>query len=261
MMSIQEVIAAIEEYAPLCYQEEWDNSGLQVGDVNAQVTGVLLCTDVTEVVVAEAITRGFNLVVSHHPLIFHGLKKLVGRSVTERVVATAIKHDIAIYSAHTSMDNAPGGVSWHMARKLGMTQVQVLDAHPAAGLDVGCGVVGDIPRQPVTEFVERCKTVFEAGAVRFSGDTSRMVGRVALCGGAGAFLADQAIAAGADVFVSGDMKYHDFLEKNDRIIMVDVGHYESEHYTKEIFYDIIQKKNPNFAVAFAKDEKNQIKYL
>ena len=260
-MTVQEIIDAIEQKAPLAYQEEWDNSGLQVGNRHAVVTGVLLCTDVTEAVMAEAIGRGCNLVVSHHPLIFRGIKHLVGGSVTERVVAAAVKHDVAVYSAHTSMDNAPGGVSWHMAKRLAMTDVEVLEAHPAAGPQVGCGVVGNVEPTTVEHFVARCKEAFEADGVRYSGDPRAVVTRVALCGGAGAFLADNAIAAGAQVFVSGDMKYHDFLEKNDRIVMVDVGHYESEHFTKEIFYDIIQKKNPNFAVAFAKDETNQIKYL
>jgi len=145
-MKVSEIASLIEAYAPLSLQEDWDNAGIQVGDPQATVTGVLLCTDVTEAVVAEAIDRGMNMVVSHHPLIFHGLKKVMGRNPVERTVAMAIKHDITIYSAHTNMDNAPGGVSWLMAQKIGMTDVEVLDAHTdaATGKAVGSGVIGNV---------------------------------------------------------------------------------------------------------------------
>ena len=260
-MTVQEIIDAIEQKAPLAYQEEWDNSGLQVGNRHAVVTGVLLCTDATEAVMAEAIGRGCNLVVSHHPLIFRGIKHLVGGSVTERVVAAAVKHDVAVYSAHTSMDNAPGGVSWHMAKRLAMTDVEVLEAHPAAGPQVGCGVVGNVEPTTVEHFVARCKEAFEADGVRYSGDPRAVVTRVALCGGAGGFLLDKAVQLGAQLYVTADMRYHDFLDNSQRIVVADIGHYESEHFTKEIFLEIIQKKNPTFAVAFAKNETNQVNYL
>ena len=126
-MKIREIAEAIEQYAPLRLQEEWDNAGIQVGDPDADVTGVLLCTDATEAVIAEAIGLGYNLVISHHPLIFRGLKKIMGRTPVERTVAMAIKHDITIYSAHTNMDSAWQGVSFRMADKIGMTDVVFLD--------------------------------------------------------------------------------------------------------------------------------------
>ena len=266
-MKIREIADAIEQYAPLRLQEEWDNAGIQVGNPDAEITGVLLCTDATEAVVAEAIERGMNLVISHHPLIFHGLKKIMGRTPVERTVAMAIKHDITIYSAHTNMDSAWQGVSFRMAEKLGMTDVHFLDDNPVPpygeqeSASAGCGVIGDIKPATALEVLQRVKEAFEVGAVRYSGDGGSMVSRVALCGGAGGFLLDKAVEAGAQLYITADMRYHDFLDNSKRIVVADIGHYESEHYTKEIFLEIIQKKNPTFAVDFAKNETNQVNYL
>ena len=266
-MKIKEIADAIEQYAPLRLQEEWDNAGIQVGDPEAEISGILLCTDATEAVVAEAIARGYNLVISHHPLIFRGLKKIMGRTPVERAVAMAIKHDITIYSAHTNMDSARHGVSFRMADKIGMTNVEFLDdnrVEPYGDTEcpiAGCGVIGDIEPQPAREVLKRVKEAFEVGAVRYSGDGDRLVSRVALCGGAGGFLLDKAVEAGAQLYVTADMRYHDFLDNSQRIVVADIGHYESEHFTKEIFLEIIQKKSPTFAVAFAKNETNQVNYL
>ena len=268
-MKAQELFDLIEAYAPLRYQESYDNAGIQVGDATARVTGVLLCTDVTDAVLDEAVDRGMNVVISHHPLIFHGLKKIAGRTAVERMVAKAIKHDITVYSAHTNMDNSPAdGVSVHMAAKLGLTDVEVLDAHrdagseqPGAPLLYGSGVVGRIEPVRAGELLERVKATFGVKAVRYSGNADSVVTRVALCGGAGSFLIDKAIAAGADIFLTGDMKYHDFQGHEHEIVLADIGHYESEQYTKEIFFDIIQKKSPTFAVAFAQQERNPINYI
>ena len=262
-MKAHEIFDAIEEYAPLRYQEDYDNAGVQVGDADAEVTGVLLCTDVTPAVLAEAIERHFNVVISHHPLIFHGLKKIAGRSEVERMVATAIKHDITVYSAHTNMDNTPMvGVSFKMAEKLGLTDVEILDAHSdtSAPTSFGSGVIGNIAPIAATTLLERVRKAFGVQALRYSGNGETIVTRVALCGGAGSFLTGKAIQAGAQIFITGDMKYHEFMGHEEEIVLVDMGHYESEQFTKEIFYDIIQKKSPNFAAAFAQNERNPINY-
>ena len=266
-MQIREITDAIEQYAPLRLQEEWDNAGIQVGDPDAEITGALLCTDATEAVVAEAIERGFNLVIAHHPLIFRGLKKIMGRTPVERAVAMAIKHDVTIYRAHTNMDSAWQGVSFRMADKIGMTNVKFLDDNAVdpygeqESTSAGCGVIGDIAPMAAREVLKRVKAAFEVGAVRYSGDGDTLVSRVALCGGAGGFLLDKAVAMGAQLYVTADMRYHDFLDNAQRIVVADIGHYESEHFTKEIFLEIIQKKNSTFAVDFAKKETNQVNYL
>lgn len=261
-MKVKDIAQAIEQVAPLRLQEDFDNAGIQVGDLDATVKGILLCTDVTVEIVDEAIAGGYNLIVSHHPLIFHALKKIVGRTIVETIVAKAIKHDINIYCAHTNMDNVPGGVSFRMADKLGMTDVEVLDPHPGKDYDamVGCGVIGNIAPMPATRFLQLLKDTFEVQAVRYSGDTRGTISRVAMCGGAGGFLVGKAIEAGADVYVSADLRYNDLIDNRHRLLLADIGHYESEHYTKEIFLEIIRAKNPTFAVDFAKNEKNQIQF-
>ena len=258
---VNDIARAIEQVAPLRWQEGYDNAGLQVGDPDAVVTGVLLCTDVTMAVINEAITRGFNTVVSHHPLIFHGLKKLAGRDSIERMVAYAIKHDINIYSAHTNMDNAPAGVSHHMAEKLGLTDVEVLEAHDDNGVTTGSGVIGYILPKPMMDFLKEVKEAFGVRAVRYSGDTSGDVYRVALCGGAGAFLIDRARQAGADVYITGDVKYHDFFKADEGIVFAVIGHYESEHYTTELFSGIIGKNCPDVTALLALTERNPVNYL
>lgn len=264
-MKARELFDAIEVESPLSYQEDYDNSGIQVGDPEAEVTGVLLCTDVTPAVIAEAIERGYNVVISHHPLIFHGLKKIVGSTVVERMVVSAIKHDITIYSAHTNMDNTPSiGVSFKMAQKLGLTQVEILEPHATDATGTcayGLGVVGNIAPIRALELMEQVRKTFGVKSLRYSGDSHTMVTRVALCGGAGAFLTSRAIQAGAQIFFTGDFKYHDFMGHEHEIVLADMGHYESEQFTKEIFYDIIQKKSPNFAAAFAQTERNPINYI
>lgn len=266
-MRVREIASMIEQCAPLHMQEEYDNAGMQVGNLDDTVKGILLCTDVSPEVVDEAIEGGYNLIISHHPLIFSGLKKITGRTIVESMVARAIKHDINIYCAHTNMDNTPGGVSWRMASKLGMTDVSILDPHPtgdtrADGMPLlaGCGVVGNITPMPAPQFFALLKKTFDVDAVRYCGCTSKTVSRVALCGGAGGFLVNKAVQCGADVFVTGDLRYHDFLDHNREVLMVDIGHYESEQYTKEIFKEIIQEHNPPCAVEFSKKEKKQIQF-
>lgn len=248
-------------------QESYDNAGMQVGCLNDTVRGILLCTDVSPEVVDEAIEGGYNLIISHHPLIFRALKKIVGRTLVENIVTRAIKHDINIYCAHTNMDNAMGGVSYRMAAKLGMTGVETLDPHPSGitGADgtpqvAGCGVIGDIKPMPAREFMQLLRDTFHVDAVRYCGNDEGSVSRVALCGGAGSFLAARAIELGAHAFVTGDLRYHDMLDNGRDILMLDIGHYESEQFTKEIFLEIIQEKNPNFAVDFSKKEKKQIQF-
>ena len=260
-MKIAEVTGLIEEFAPLSLQESWDNAGMQVGNPQADATGALLCLDVTEAVLDEAIAKGINLIITHHPLLFHGLKSITGSNYIERIVIKAIKHDVSIYSAHTNMDSAWGGVSHLIAKKIGLVDVEVLSPQPG-NPTAGLGVVGNLPvAEDAMPFLNRVKTIFGVGAIRYSGNTQKAVGRVAICGGAGSEFLRDAVACGADVLITGDVKYHEFMGDSDKILLADIGHYESEHFTKEIFSEIITKKIPNFAVHYAELEKNPINYL
>lgn len=345
-------------------QESYDNAGLQIGNVAAKADGALLCIDVTEDIVDEAIAKGCNLIISHHPLLFKGLKRISGRNEIERIVIKAIKNDIVIYSAHTNMDNASEGVSMEIADRIGLENRRILDAQQgkllklvvfvptadaakvreavcAAGagkignydncsyategtgtfraleganpyvgdmnklhfepetrlefilpdrnkssvlkamiaahpyeepaFDIirlesdskyeGAGLAGEIPPTPVAEFLEMLKEKFNARGIRYSRGKVSEIRTVALCGGSGAFLIPNAIASGADIYISGDIKYHDFTTFGNDIIIADIGHYESEQYTKQIFNRIICKNFPNFATYYPDKEKNPINYL
>lgn len=355
----------MESFAPLAFQEDYDNSGLIVGDANMEVTGVLLTIDVTPQVVAEAVAGGANLIVAHHPVIFKGLKRITGKSYVEQVVVDAIRNNIAIYAAHTNIDSVQGGVSFKMAEVLGLTNTQVLspltgqlvklvtfvpteyaeavrqamfnagagvignydscsfniqgqgtfragdgtnpfvgemgkihfepevrvetivprhilnavvkamvEAHPyeEVAYDVypldlpykkaGLGVVGDLPEPMNTiDFVKHVKQQFRAPCVRYTNPVKDFISRVAICGGSAISLLNDAIAANADVFITADVKYHQFFDAENRIVILDIGHFESEQFTIDIFYDLLSKKISNFAVLKSKVRTNPINYI
>lgn len=365
MTTVADIIRLIEAIAPLSLQESYDNAGLLTGGRDMEVKAAVVCIDVTEDVIDEAIAMGANLVISHHPLVFRGLKNLTGKDYVERTLIKAIKNDIAIYSAHTNLDNAQGGVNFKMAEMLGLQNVSVLapmsgqllklvtyvpidevdnvrEALFGAGAGcIGnydccsynsngfgtfragekaepyCGTIGELHRETETrievivprhcrsrvlkallathpyeepafdlipiendwaqagsgvigefmgeldelDFLGRLKSVFKCGCVRHTALTGRKVRRVALCGGSGSFLIPQAISAEVDAFVTGEIKYHEFFGHEDTILLADIGHYESEQYTKDIFCEIITKKIPTFACYYTKVETNPINYL
>lgn len=258
-MILQDIINIIESVAPLSYQEAWDNSGLQVGDRNAEVHEALLTVDVTESVVDEAISLGCDLIISHHPLIFRGLKQLTGATPQERCVMKALRHNIAIYSAHTSMDSYLHGVSGRIAEKLGIRDYRILIpsvSHAEAGL----GVIGDLP-QPMDneEFVAFVARVFATPntSLRWVEGSCKQVRKVAICGGAGAEFVEQAIAQGADAFVSADLKYHELQNAYQRITVVDMDHWVSEHFTREIFEQLL---SPYISTRMARADMSPVKY-
>ena len=363
-MKLSEIFTCIEEFAPLAYQEDYDNAGLQCGDPNAEVNSALLCIDVTPGILEEAERIGAGLVISHHPVIFGGLKRLTGSNLAERLIMDAIRKDIAIYSAHTNIDSVYKGVSFKMAEKLGLQDVKVLSpirgqlkklvffvpsgnaqdvrnaifeagagqigeydmcsfnaqgegsfrgsdetdpfvgrkgefqlepelrvetifpadrerkilpalisAHPyeEVAYDVypldneyerlGMGASGLLPEEmEEKEFLDRLKEGFSTSRIRHSDFRGTAVRRVALCGGAGSFLLNRAISSGADAFVTGDIKYHPFFEASGNILLADIGHYESEQFTTEIFYDLLIKNFPNFAVHLTELNTNPVNY-
>ena len=261
-MYIKEIISLIEEYAPLKFQASFDNSGLLCGDPERELTSVLLCIDVTEEVVNEAIAHGHNLIISHHPLIFSGLKHITPATYVERCVISAIKHDITIYAAHTNMDVGANGVSGRMADKLHLNNRQILQPEGDPSEGNGFGIIGelDTPIESMT-FLQQVKEVFHCDRLRYTQPHMSTIRRVAVCGGAGASFFYRALANSADIYISGDFKYHDFFLTENRIMIADIGHYESEQFTKEIFYEILTKKISKFAIQFSEINTNPIKYL
>ena len=258
-MKVKEIISAIEEFAPLSIQEGWDNSGLCVGSPEDEVTSVLLALDCTSELVDEAVACGADMIVTHHPLIFKGLKKISVEDPVGEAVVKAIRAGISIYAAHTSADKVLAGVSGAMAARLGLKNVRILDED---GEGTGLGTIGDLA-VPMTaeEAVDFVKERFSLKAMRTSRPVEGMVSRVAMCGGSGGSLIGAAKAAGADLYISGDISYHNFFTEKDFMIM-DIGHYESEIEIVDILFSLIKKNFPTFAVRITQNiNSNPIYYF
>ena len=364
-MKIKEILKEIEEHAPLPLQDGFDNAGVQVGDISQPAVGALLCVDVTEDVIDEAVELDCNLIISHHPLLFKPLKSLTGRNYIERCVMKAVEKGIVIYSAHTNLDNARYGVNYKIAQKIGLQNIRVLSPKKNALLklvvyipqthvdvvrnalfnagaghignydscsfssegegmfragvntDPFCGEIGELHVEPEVRvevilpvfkknvvlrallathpyeepaydfiplentwdqagsgvvgelllpeeeesFLFRLKDIFHLKTLSHSPLRGKSIQEVAVCGGSGAFLIPDAMAFGADVFITGEAKYNDYYDVEKNILLAVIGHYESEECTKEIFFEIITKKFPNFAVHFSNVNSNPVNNL
>jgi len=265
-MKIKELISFLESHAPLQYQEKYDNSGMIVGMADSELTGVIICLDSTEAVIDEAIEKGCNLVIAHHPIIFSGIKKLTGKTYIGRTVVKAIKHDIAIYAMHTNLDNVlNGGVSERIAQRLNLRNLEILDPKAAftlKGEEVGTGIIG-YTSEPIDEmsFLKFVKKQMNVNIVRYTELRNKAVNKVAVCGGACSFLLKTAIMQEADIFITADFKYHEFFDAENKLVIADIGHYESEQFTIELIHELISNNFSTFAAHFTKVVTNPIKYL
>jgi dinuclear metal center YbgI/SA1388 family protein len=261
----EELIRALERFAPLPLQDGFDNAGLQVGLTEAEVSGALLCLDVTEEVLEEAVREDCNMVIAHHPLLFHPLKTITNANTVQRCVRYAIAHNLTIYAAHTNLDNAVGGVNYKIAEKLGLKVERFLqprDTTEGGHLMGGSGILTTFDH-PVSsnEFLLQVKRTFDVACVMHNGFQAREIQKVALCGGAGDFLLDDAISLGADAFLTGEMHYHQYFAHEKELLIAVIGHYQSEQYTKEIFYSIITETFPQLKVKMTTVNTNPINYL
>lgn len=276
-MKIIEVVNALERFAPLPLQEDYDNAGLQVGLTAADVSGALLCLDVTEQVVDEAVVNGCNLIVSHHPLIFHRLSCISDADYVQRTVMKAIEHKVAIVSMHTNLDAAEGGVNFKIAEKLGLCDVRFIGktqtatapqsfgaGTPGTPTEVrgGEGVIGRFAEpMAADDFLLLLKQRFDVECVMANELLRRPIATVALCGGAGDFLLPVAVKAGADAFLTGEMHYHQYFGYEQRVQIAVIGHYQSEQYTKEILRGIIQRDCPGVRCVMSAINTNPILYI
>jgi dinuclear metal center YbgI/SA1388 family protein len=263
-MTAREVAAIVESWAPLSIQEAWDNAGFCVGLPQTQVSGVLLSLDVTPSVIDEAIALGANLIISHHPLIFGGIKQLCEQDEVARMVATAIRSDLVIYSSHTNADKVTTGVSGIMANMIGLVEVEVLSPDNYAALEetVGLGIVGNLhPPQEVRQFLHGVKRIFGLSSLRVGPLTVPVIRRVAVCGGSGSSVISKALESKADIFLSADMKYHDFFLLLGEMVIADMGHYESEIGIIHKMAQLLLEKNLTFAVSITKNNTNPINYF
>jgi len=257
--TIREIIDALERFAPLPLQDDYDNSGLQVGLTETEASGALLCLDVTEAVIEEARSLGYNLIVSHHPLIFHPLKQVTDATYQERCVMLAVKYGITLYACHTNLDNAEGGVSFMMAQKLGLENVRFLSSADGKS---GAGVIGNMHRPYCErEFCDFVKRVFAVDTIRCNEHYDRQINTVALCGGAGAFLIPDAVKAGADAFLTGEVGYHRFFGYGGQILLMESGHFESERYTVQLLGQIISNDFPELPIRVTELNTNPIRNI
>lgn len=364
-MKVKEILLAIERLAPLALQESFDNSGVQVGNINQEAKAALLCIDVTEAVIDEAIALGCNLIISHHPLAFRSFKSLTGCNYVERCMIQACKHDIVIYAAHTNLDNALNGINSYLARLLQLQHIRILDqqkdkliklvtfvphshaemvrnalfnagagsignydscsyningegtfragenTNPYCGekgklhtesevrietvlpaykqfevmqallavhpyeepaydfyslqnmwAQAGSGVVGTLPEEmEEDDFLYLLKDTFNLSVISHSPLRHKPVRDIAICSGSGAFLIPKAIKYGADVLITGEAKYNDYYDVEDKILLATIGHYESEVFTKNVFFDLLSEKFPTFALYMAGTDENPVRYL
>ncbi len=364
-MKIKEVVAALESLAPASLQESYDNAGLITGDENAECSGIVVSLDATEAVIDEAIKRNCNIVISHHPIVFSGLKRLTGKNYVQKAVIKAIKKDIALYAIHTNLDNIINGVNGRIAGLLGLTNISILSAKenqlkklytfvPAADADkvrqaifdagaghignyeecsfnaegfgtfkggmntdpyvgkpgelhkeneikieavfptwlentivktllsahpyeevaydvikldnkfpiIGSGVIGELGKSIAEiEFLKQIKEKFRLPIIRHTQLRGKEIKTVAVCGGAGSFLISSALASGADIYITSDIKYHEFFDANEKMIIADIGHYESEQFTINLLQEFLEQKFPTFAVLKTEVNTNPVRYF
>lgn len=247
-MKACEIAAVLEEFAPLRTQESWDNAGFCIGSPEAEVHGVLVGFDCTPALLQEAVSRGADMVVTHHPLIFGGLRHIDPGDPVGAAVILAVRHGIVVYAAHTNADKAAGGVNALMAARLGLVEPEPLD-------ESGLGFIGQLPEPLSGEaFCARVKELFSLRVLRCSAPVPEVF-RVATSCGAGSSFAEAAFRAGADAFVTGDVSYHHFFVPEGRMIL-DIGHWESEVEIVSKFVSVLRKKMPTFAVYTATQENN-----
>lgn len=263
MTKVKEVIDFLHSIAPNHYQEDYDNAGLIVGNENDFVKGLLVSLDCTEVIIDEAISLGVNLIVSHHPIVFKGLKRFTSSSYVERVVMKAIRHDINLFAIHTNLDNvAINGVNSKICEILGLNHLQILKPKMShLEVYIGSGMYGtlEIPMATI-EFFEHLKTKMDLKTFKHTTVCHKKISTVAVCGGAGGFLLQDAIHAGAQIFITSDYKYHEYFDAEGQIIIADIGHYESERYTIDLLYTLISNNFTNFAAHYTKMDTNPVNY-
>lgn len=268
-MKISTIIEAIEDFAPLSYQEGFDNSGLNIGTAATECSGFLLCFEVSERILEEAVRKSCNLIICHHPVTLAGLKTFRGESNAERIVARALQHNIAIYACHTPLDSTPQGINTYLGQMFSLQHPQCLQMVPLPRAELtgaGLGVIGYLPQACSWEtWVQELKAKLSPAVIRHSrfdeNTEKRLIHKVAFCGGSGGSLIPAALKAGADVYVCGDLKYHDFADRRGDMILMDPGHFETEHFGIQILYDVLRKKIPTFAGSISENIINPIHYI
>ena len=265
-MKVSELVSFLNHIAPFSYQESYDNSGLLVGDPNSEIKGVLVALDCIETVVDEAILHGANVIVTHHPIIFKGIKQFSGDHYVNRTLLKAIHHNIALYAIHTNLDNMIHGVNSTLADRLHLGNRRILAPIPGQfdgnGEPVGAGIVGELPLETEPEaFIRWVKEQLNLEVIKHTQLLDKKLITIALCGGSGSFLLDHIKAQNIDCFITSDLKYHDFFEADGKYLLMDIGHGESEHFVPALIVDYLKRKFLTFAVLESEVKTQPISYL
>ncbi|MGA0231642.1 MAG: Nif3-like dinuclear metal center hexameric protein [Saprospiraceae bacterium] len=265
-MKLSGLLEFLQDLAPFEYQETYDNSGHLVGNPQDEIEGVVVSLDATEDVIDEAIALGANVVLSHHPIIFGGIKRLTGNNYVQRTVQKALLNNINLVAIHTNLDNVYNhGVSTYLAELLGLENTDILSPKP--GLEykkkaIGSGAIGTLSREMDEKaFLGALKSTLDLKTLKHTNLLNKPIKKVALCGGSGRFLLEEAKARNADVFISSDFKYHEFFDAENQIVIADIGHYESEKHTIRMLHEILTNKFSNFASHYTKVNTNPVNYL
>lgn len=248
---------------PLRQQDGWDNSGVQVGDTSQEFKNALIAVDITEEIIEEAIEHNCNLIVTHHPALFHATKQITPEHYVFRAIMLAIKQDIVIYASHTALDNDDNGVNQYWAKRMGLQNPRPLQPTPGFSDNplIGSGVIGELPQSvTLTELISSMKSFQPITHIAHSKVLKQEVKSIAYCGGSGSFLLQAAKDAGADIFITGEAKYNDYYDAQDLVTLMTIGHFESEELTKDILYNVLSEKCGNFAVRKATKCQNPIIY-
>jgi dinuclear metal center YbgI/SA1388 family protein len=264
-MKISEVIDLIETWAPPQYAEEYDNVGLITGNSDSEITGILICLDSLEITINEAKAKGCNLIIAHHPIIFKGLKKINGANYVQRTIIQAIKNEIGIYALHTNLDNIASGVNKKIADKLNLDQLRILSSKnllPPKSEIIGSGIIGQYSRPlKIDDFLGILRKNMELPVIKHTVLCKDQVSKVAICGGSGSFLIPSAIKEKADVFITSDLKYHEFFDADAQMILMDIGHYESEKFTIELIEEYLLKFLPANLINKTAHKTNPVQYF
>lgn len=263
-LTFSDIAAALESLAPPAVAESYDNVGLIVGYPNTPVTGVLVNLDVTEELIDEAIARGCNLIVTHHPIWFSARKRLNGEDYVSRIIMRAIREDIGLYACHTNLDNVREGVNRKMASRLDLRDLQWLRPGPARANqpEIGAGMIGHLPEPMLKhDFLALVRDAFGCGGIRYADSPKELIYKVAICGGSGSFLIADALRAGVDAFVTADITYHKFFDNEGQLLLLDIGHHESEQFTSELICTYLSGKFSNFAPRLSGIHTNPVRYF
>ncbi|PIY09164.1 MAG: Nif3-like dinuclear metal center hexameric protein [Flexibacter sp. CG_4_10_14_3_um_filter_32_15] len=270
--TFSQITSYLESIAPLNFQESYDNSGLLVGNPNTEVTGILVSLDTIESVIEEAKAKNCNLIVAHHPIIFRGLKSLTGKNYIERTVIKAIQEGIGIYAIHTNLDNSQDGVNAKIAKKIGLINTKILSPknnvfykiNDDETQKVGSGMIGQLSEAiSVQAFLANLKSKMNLPLIKHTSLENfkgKKIKKIAICGGAGSFLLSEAIKQEADFFITGDYKYHEFFDAENKIVICDIGHYESEVFTKDLLVDFLKEKFSNIEIIACQTNTNPVEY-